>query len=148
MTGIGNSSLSAKHPKEFTGLFWKLLNLIERSLISMRNAESRSIIQALVIFLCRFLCRSRHKCLSIFPRAEDCHRELWAIHVAEEIISYNFISLRAFFDGELVTLVFESKHACCRASLFHERFNVSEAPPEETKVPSLHLFCFQMKIGI
>ena len=41
------------------------------------------------------------------------------------------------YDGELVTLVFESRHADHETSFFHELLNVSEASIYETEVSSL-----------
>lgn len=48
---VGEYSISEKQLKVFTGLNWEQLNELKDMLTSLRNSHSRSVIQALVVFL-------------------------------------------------------------------------------------------------
>lgn len=48
---VGEYTLSEKQLKVFTGLNWEQLNELKDMLTSLRNSQSRSVIQALVVFL-------------------------------------------------------------------------------------------------
>lgn len=48
---VGEYSISEKQLKVFTGLNWEQLNVVKDMLTSLRNRQSRSVIQALVVFL-------------------------------------------------------------------------------------------------
>ena len=61
---IGKFSLSEKQIKIFTGLSWENLLEIKDSMTSLRNSQSRSVIQALIVFLYKLRTENSNKLLA------------------------------------------------------------------------------------
>ena len=70
---IGEYSLPEKDLEVFTGLKWEQLNSLNDMLISLRNSQSRSAIQALVVFLFKLRSRNSNKMLSSILQLENEH---------------------------------------------------------------------------
>ena len=70
---IGEYSLPEKDLEVFTGLKWEQLNSLNDMLISLRNSQSRSAIQALVVFLFKLRSGNSNKMLSSILQLENEH---------------------------------------------------------------------------
>lgn len=62
---IGEYSFSAKQVEIFAELNWENLNTLKDMLISLRNSQSRFVIQALVVFLFKLRTGNSNKMISL-----------------------------------------------------------------------------------
>lgn len=70
---VGEYSLSEKQLEVFTGLNWEQLNALKEMLISLRNTQSRSVTQALVVFLFKLRTGNSNKMLSSILQLKNEH---------------------------------------------------------------------------
>ncbi|XP_011873641.1 PREDICTED: uncharacterized protein LOC105565230, partial [Vollenhovia emeryi] len=68
---IGDFSLSEKQLEVFTGLTWENLIQIKDMMTSLRNSQSRSVIQALVVFLFKLRTGNSNKMLASILQLEN-----------------------------------------------------------------------------
>jgi len=70
---VGEYSISENQLEVFTGLNWENLNTIKDILISLRNSESRSVIQALIIFLFKLRTGNSNKMIASILQLKNEH---------------------------------------------------------------------------
>jgi hypothetical protein len=68
---VGEFTLSEKQVDVFTGLTWDNLIQIKDMMISLRNSKSRSIIQALVVFLLKLRTGNSNKMIASILQLEN-----------------------------------------------------------------------------
>ena len=71
---VGEFSLSEKQIKIFTGLNWENIIQIKDMFTSLRNTESRSVIQALVVFLFKLRTASSNAIMASILQLENEHK--------------------------------------------------------------------------